>query len=90
MDLVFDYLLANVQNIDRIHFYGIGMQMIREYIVKLESKGLQITIDSTKWTRAVTKKLKLAHGVCCRKNTRDLYFTTSMNEIRKIGINVKY
>ena len=79
---VFEYIISHTSKGQQIHFYGLSLRLIKTYIPLLERAGLVITLDSTKWTKAVTNTLKLAHGVCCRKATRDLYFFSYMDEIR--------
>ena len=86
---IFEYLIQNAANITHIHFYGIGMKVIRRYLPTLLEHCSNISIDSTKWTKAVNDKLKKANGVCCRKNTRDLFFNTYIDHIRKFISNVK-
>lgn len=86
-DKVFNYIFNNIQENSKLHFYGLSMRLIKKYVPKLIEK-FDISIDSTKWTKAITNELKITNGVCCRKNNRDLYFLTYMNELKKLGIDV--
>jgi len=90
LDKISNYLITNSSIISRIHFYGIGIKFIRRYFPFLNKYISKISVDSTKWTRAVNNKLKYAHGVCCRKNTRDLYFTEYTKYLKKLGFRVIY
>ena len=67
----------------RVHFYGMGLAMMRKYVPMLERAGVIVTVDSTKWTRAVNEDLKKKYGVACRKNTRHIFFLEYINEISK-------
>lgn len=80
-DLVFDFLL---QKPYKFHFYGLSLALINKYLTQFKQ---DISVDSTKWTRAVSNDLKSAFGVCCRKNTRDLYF---LEYIRSINCEVRW
>jgi len=88
-DKIFDYVvgqsrggfLTNHKRIKRVHVYGLGLRLIKKYVPGMEAAGIKVSTDSTKWTRAITRDLKFAHGVCCRKNTRDLYFTEYLKHI---------
>ena len=88
LDKVFYYLVSHADLIDKIHFYGIGIQMIREYIPKI-NRLMEITIDSTKFTKRIHKNPPLDKSICCRKHDRDLYFLEYMKEIKKY-VNVEY
>jgi len=81
-DKVMTYILNHTSQGQWIHFYGLAKKLIDKYVPLLEQKGLIISVDSTKWTRAVTKELKLANGVCCKKHNRDLFFTEYMKAIK--------
>ena len=86
------HLKAHVADIPsrRVHFYGLALRLIKAYVPGLERAGLDISVDSTKWTRAATTELKRAHGLNAHTATRDLFFRTYMDEIKKAGIHVQY
>lgn len=78
-DNVFKFLNEKQKSIKMIHFYGLGMKLIRKYIPEIE----KCSIDSTKFTKAITTELKKANGVCCRKHNRDLFFIEYMKTLQK-------
>ena len=82
--------MENKQYIDRLHLYGVGLRFLRKYGKALDN-AFFLSIDSTKWTRAVNNKLKLKSGVCCRKHNRNEYFLEYIKVIEnEIGIRVDY
>jgi len=87
---VFRYIRNNMKG-HQIHFYGLALRVIKSsHFKSLLNFGFNISVDSTKWTRAVTREFKKDHGVACRKDTRNLYFLEYMKELRKAGIKVEY
>lgn len=88
-DYVFSYLNSIAKEGMRIHFYGLWLSLIRKYLGRLDAK-CHISVDSTKWTQAVTTELKLKYGLNARKNTRNEFFLAYMQEINNAGINVIY
>jgi len=91
-DRIVAHLKAHVADIPsrRVHFYGLALRLIKAYVPGLERAELEISVDSTKWTRAATSDLKRAHGLNAHTDTRDLFFTTYMAELKKAGIHVQY
>jgi hypothetical protein len=90
-DQIIRYLNSQIKHIQtrRIHFYGLALRLIKKYVPMLEQAGWKVSVDSTKWTRAVTETLKRQHGLNCTKATRDLFFRTYLHELQKRGINVE-
>lgn len=76
-DNLFSYLATKKY---KYHFYGLGLNLIKKYLRKLENWS----IDNTKWTRAVNSELKSKYGLNCTNKTRDLYFLTYIKQIKKI------
>lgn len=85
-DKVFSFLRRNQQGITWLHFYGLSKKCIEKYLSYTTQKRLFepyspwpwyciISVDSTKWTRAVDIKLKKQnHGrVCCNNQNRGLF-----------------
>jgi hypothetical protein len=83
-DEVFEFLLHRKKY--TYHFYGLSLKLIKKYLIHFPG----CSVDSTKWTRAVSNELKSKYGLNCKKSTRDIYFVEYMNEIRKSGINIEY
>jgi hypothetical protein len=88
-DKLYRWIIKYMPN-RRIHIYGMSLKHIKKYVPLLEAAYIEVSTDSTKWTRAVTKELKEKHGLNCNSKTRDLYFETYIKEIEKAGIKVEY
>jgi len=74
--------------VGRIHIYGLCLDGI-PYANKLAKKfKIELSIDSTKWTRAVTNNLKLKYGISCKSKNRQEYFDTYIQEIKNRGVEV--
>ena len=87
---VIQYIIDHTSAGQWVHFYGLSLALMRRYIPMLEENGLIISVDSTKWTKAVNNTLKLAHGVCARKDTRDLFFLEYIKKIEEFAAEVVY
>ena len=81
-DKVYQYIADNFQN-KKVHIYGMPLRHIRKYIRLLDRNDIQLSADSTKWTKRIHKNPPLDLQICCRKNTRDIYFLEYMKEIAK-------
>lgn len=77
-DKVFKYLNSKKYF---YHFYGLGFRLIKKYIHLFDF----CSIDSTKWTKAITNDFKLQNGVCCRKFNRNKYFLKYISELSKFA-----
>jgi len=89
MKHVIPYAFKNC-NHERIHIYGLCLRAI-PYAYKLSKRfGIELTTDSTKWTRTVNpefrKSLGENHRACCGKEERQLFFDQYLIEIRKRGV----
>ncbi len=91
MNKVLLYIRDNMQG-KSVHFYGIGLRVIKSKIFREILNGnIIVSVDSTKWTRAVNQNLKdRVKAYNCNKQTRDLFFVEYMNNIKKSGIEVHY
>lgn len=85
-------LCIEAKNLKWLHLYGLGMRLIKTMInpIQKANPNLIISVDSTKFTRAVNNNLKHRMGVCCRKSNRNLYFLEYMKQIKKYKIPVFY
>lgn len=82
-----DYAFSHCKH-PRIHIYGLGKRII-PYAYKLSKRfKIKLSIDSTKWTRAVNKELKQRYGISCNKENIGTYFKTYIHEIKKGGIKI--
>lgn len=61
---VFGYLYKHIQKNKRIHIYGPAMKVICHYLPRLLKK-FRISMDSTKWTRAINDVVKDRYGYNC-------------------------
>jgi len=86
---VFDYIKKNVKN-KCVHIYGASLTLIKYFVSDLELNNIFVSVDSTKWTKRVHTRIPLDKAICCRKNTRDIFFLEYINEIKKNNIDVIY
>jgi hypothetical protein len=75
------FLAENIHG-RRIHIYGLGKRLIGSKEFQYLCRINRISIDSTKWTQAVTSELKKQHGLKCKSNNRELFFNTYIFEIK--------
>ncbi len=88
-NLLFHTLMKEISP-RRIHLYGPAETLIEKYVPLLERKGWIVSVDSTKWTRACTVKLKRQHGLYCHEK-KNLYFEIYMKKLSKrLGVDVIY
>ena len=79
-----DYTFSHCYH-PRIHIYGLCLKAI-PYAYKLSKRyNIELSIDSTKWTRAFTNRLKEKYGgrIGCRKNNRQEFFDEYKKVMRK-------
>ena len=73
----------------RIHIYGLGMRII-PFAYNLALKyNIELTIDSTKWTRAVNKELKWKYGYNAKQKDRQIFFDMYLKVIRSKGVKLE-
>jgi len=48
--------------------------------------NVELSTDSTKWTRAVTDDLKHQYGLHAKAATRQIFFDAYLNRIRDKGV----
>jgi len=76
-------------NHKRIHIYGLALRII-PYAYNLANEyGIELSIDSTKWTRAVNEQLKQFYGVSCRKERRQYFYEMYKETLINRGIQLK-
>ncbi len=72
----------------RIHVYGLAMKNIK-FAYRLANKyNIELSIDSTKWTRCINNDLKKDHGLNCNSKNRQLFFDTYIETLRERGMKV--
>lgn len=84
-DAVYRYICNNMHG-HWVHVYGMPMKQIKKYAKQLEYNGIELSVDSTKWTKRIHKRPPLDKKICCTKITRDLFFTEYIKYIRNSGI----
>lgn len=73
-------------NFPKIHIYGLGMRSI-PYAYKLSKRfNIELTVDSTKWTRPCTVELKEKCGQFFKHQYRQEVFDAYMIELEKRGV----
>ncbi len=80
-----DYAFSNCRH-PRIHIYGLCLKAI-PYAYKLAKRyNIELSIDSTKWTRACVKELKDKYDgrVCCTTSNRQEFFDEYKKKLRKV------
>ena len=75
------YLYNNMDGIYWLHIFGMGLRLIRKYLYLFENYN--ISIDSTKWKRAVTREIKYKHGLNVGKDTMLDFFLPYMDIINQ-------
>jgi len=89
-----DYAFSHCKH-PRIHIYGLCLKAI-PYAVKLAKRfNIELSVDSTKWTRPCTVELKKLCGLWFKHEYRQNCFDAYLDEIIKRGVklenkNVKY
>lgn len=69
-DQVSDWVINNVPLGKWVHVYGMPMRLMRKYLPAWEDAGIEVSVDSTKWTRPVRGRGKPS----CNKENREQYF----------------
>lgn len=85
-----DYAFSHC-NHKRIHIYGLCLKAI-PYAYRLSKRfNVELSIDSTNWTRAYNKKLKEKYNnrVGCRSNNRQEFFNKYLKQIQKRGVKLE-
>lgn len=81
-DMVYSYIKDEMKG-HQVHIYGMPISQIKKYAKLLESNGIILSCDSTKWTRRIHIHPPLDKSTFCRRETRDIYFLEYMKEIKK-------
>jgi hypothetical protein len=60
---IIDYLILNKKKFYWVHIYGMSLYAIKQFVPLLEiyAPNIHISVDSTKWTRPATNRLKLKY-----------------------------
>jgi hypothetical protein len=71
----------------RYHFYGLGMRLIKKYLVDADFNW---SVDSIKWTKAVNNYLKVKYGLNAKRRYYNEYFLAYMDTIREAGVDIEW
>lgn len=82
-----EYIRDNYKDFYWVHVYGMAMECIKKYVPGWERLGIQVSVDSTKWTR----KTREGHQpMMCSKETRNDFFINYCTNLKKYGIEVEW
>ena len=82
LENVIDYAISNCKH-SRIHIYGLCLKAIPFSVRLAERYNIDLSIDSTKWTKACTVNLKNKYGINCKKSNRQQFFNEYLKLIDK-------
>lgn len=83
-----DYAFSHCRH-PRIHVYGLGFRYIKQACKLARRFKIELSIDSTKWTRAIEPlRSKLDHYQCRGKEERELFFKEYLKRIQELGIKL--
>lgn len=67
----------------RIHIYGLCLKAIPHAVKLAKRFNIELSVDSTNWTRCVTKEMKEIYKVGCRKGERQIFFDEYMKKLER-------
>ncbi len=87
---VMRYIRNNMSG-HKIHFYGMALKVLKgSHFKSLLYNDFQISVDSTKWTKAVSSTLKNKYNINTNSKNRNEFFLEYMKNLEKNGIWVEY
>lgn len=81
LENVIDYAISNTRH-KRLHIYGLCIKAIPLSVKLANRYNIELSVDSVKWSKACTVKLRKNYGVNSKGNTRQLFFDTYMKLIK--------
>lgn len=87
MDMVFTEMYKIAKKVKQFHFYGLSIRNIKRYIPRLLVTS-DVSVDSTKWTRAVDNSLRIPYGLQSTSSNRQEFFERYIYNIEKMT-NIK-
>ena len=81
LENVLDYAFSCCKH-SRIHIYGLCIKSIPLSVKLSKRYNINLSIDSVKWTRACTIKLKEKYGINCTSSNRQEFFDTYIDLIK--------
>lgn len=73
----------------RIHIYGLSMRIIPHAYRLSRKYGIELSIDSTKWTRACTVDLKEKYNINCTNQNRQEFFEEYLKLMKAKGVSLQ-
>ena len=68
-------------NHERIHVYGLAFKNIKFAMDLADHYGIELSFDSTKWTRACTVALKEKYNINCNGKNRQEFFDEYLKKV---------
>lgn len=87
-DKMIQYICSKGNSIYWIHFYGIGMALVKKYFPKLQAKGIRVSFDSTKYRFAVNDWVKKNYGLIATNTTAPVFFYSYVKELLDVPLEV--
>jgi hypothetical protein len=89
-DDVFDWIINNLGFANWVHVYGMSFRCIVKYVPLMEEVGIKVSVDSTKWTRHVSRSHRTHEKIHCTRDTRDEFFLDYMDALLDRGVKVEW
>jgi hypothetical protein len=87
-DAVINCLLKNADKIHWVHFYGVGMTLLKLYLPQLQAKGIRVSFDSTKYRFAVNEWVKKNYGLIAGKFTAPIFYYSYIKEMLSVPLDL--
>jgi len=87
-DKMIQYLCSKGNKIFWIHFYGIGLALVKKYFPLLQSKGIRVSFDSTKYRFAVNDWVKKNYGLIANNTTAPIFFYSYVKELLEVPLDL--
>jgi hypothetical protein len=87
-DKVIHHLIKNASHLYWIHFYGISLALVKAYLPILQTKGVRVSFDSTKYKFAANDKIRTKYGFTVgRKMTSLIFFYGYIEKLLDTGMS---
>jgi len=88
-DKMIQYMCSKGNSLYWIHFYGIGLALIRKYLPKLQAKGIRVSFDSTKYKFAANEKIRKGYGFTVgRRKTNPIFYYGYIEKLIEAQLDV--
>ena len=82
------YILKN-SNYKKIHIYGLSIKNIPIADKLAKRYGIELSIDSTKWTMPIQKEIRSENTLWFTHEKRQIYFDTYLKVIKERGVEIE-